>query len=671
MLIYAVTVFLSAFLLFQIQPVIGKWILPSFGGSAAVWTTCMLFFQVVLLLGYVYSDWSVRRLTPRRQVALHLGLLVVSMLALAWRPDVIAAGSGGEIPILRILALLWVSIGIPYFTLATTTPLIQAWYAQGHQTALPYRLFALSNLASILALLAYPVLVEPYLPIRRQFQAWGWAYFLFALFCLWSALRNKPMSAGHPAAEADGLDSASRKPGRGVQLVWMALAACASVLLLAITNHLTQNVAPMPFLWVLPLGVYLLSFVLCFDGTRWINKAWWRILIGPALLTLGVVLLKNNVGGLIPTVAILTVALLLCCMFCHSELARLKPHPRYLTSFYLMVSVGGALGGVFVGLIAPVIFNGFYELPVGMVLCAILALHVWSNDASPRRLANLVVAAFAGFLIFPKVFSLASDTQLMTRNFYGCLRIGEIDASDPRRAIKVLYHGSIIHGAQFVAPSLRRRATTYFGPETGVGLAIASIRNRSIRVGVIGLGAGTLASYGRKGDYYRFYEINPLVIDVARNEFSFVRDSEATVDTVLGDGRLALEREAAQGFDLFVLDAFSGDSIPVHLLTKEAFAVYFRHLKPDGVLAAHVSNRYLDLKSVVERIALLFGKDAVAIESGKNSESRALAAVWVVVTSDRSLLERPQLRAAGVRSRVKPAAVAWSDEYSNLLGALK
>ena len=671
MWLYACTVFLSAFLLFQIQPMAAKWMLPFVGGSAAVWTTCMLFFQIALLLGYLYSDWSVRKLAPKAQFALHILLLLLSLPILVLRPTAVGDLAGGSNPIPGILALLARSIGVPYFVLATTTPLIQAWYARGHEKALPYRLFALSNLASILALLGYPVLIEPYLPLGCQFRVWSGGYLLFVLFCLLAALRSF-RAAGAPAVP--GLDDSAGpalEPGWNLKLIWMWLAGCSCILFLAVTNHLTQNIAPVPFLWVLPLGVYLLSFVLCFNSDRWANTNLWRRLVGPTLAALGVALLKNRIGGLILTVSIFAAALFVCCMFCHSELARRKPQARFLTSFYLMVSLGGALGGVFVGLIAPLIFTGYFELPAGMALCAILALHLARRAASPMHLAKLALVALAGFLVCMKIFSLASGTRLMTRNFYGSLRIEDLQVPGPRESVRLLFHGSVIHGVQFLPPRFQSQPAAYYGFDSGVGLAMQCARKDNQRVGVIGLGAGTLAAYGRKGDYYRFYEINPLVARVADTEFSFLRDSQASVDVVLADARVALEREPGQRFDILVLDAFSGDSIPVHLLTREAFATYFRHLKPDGVLAAHVSNQYLDIRSVVERLALLFGQRTIAIETRGDLESRTLEALWVLVARDRGVLENPRLRAASARPALRPGVAIWTDDYSNLFQVLK
>ena len=675
MWLYASTVFLSAFLLFQIQPMIAKWLLPSLGGSAAVWTTCMLFFQAFLLLGYIYSDWLTGRLAFKIQVALHTCLLAASILLLGLglgpRSGAVWNPIGANHPIVEILAALGRAIGLPYFVLATTTPLIQFWYARGYDKALPYRLFALSNLASILALLAYPVLVEPYLALRHQFQVWSWAYLLFVLLYLVSAFRSWRTACvprAFPVADSCGLVAA---PSWDLKLLWMLFAGCACILLLAITNYLTQNIAPVPFLWVVPLGVYLLTFVFCFNDDRSSSTNWWRWLAGLTLAGLSLVLFKGHVGGLILTVSIFVTGLFICCMFCHSELARRKPHPRFLTSFYLMIALGGALGGVFVGLIAPEVFNGYFELPAGMVLCALLLLHVRRESTPARHLGNLALVAFAGFLVCMRVLSFTSGTRLMTRNFYGSLRVSDMKIPGPKASLRLLYHGSILHGVQFLLPQFRRQATAYYGPGSGVALAIESLSRNRARVGVIGLGAGTIATYGRKGDYYRFYEINPLVIQVANTEFDFLRDSAGQVDVVEGDARLALEHEPDQQFDVLVLDAFSGDSIPIHLLTREAFTTYFRHLKPDGLLAAHVSNQYLDIGSVVERQGLEFGKQSIVVESPGDIENRSLPAIWVLLGSSQGLRENPCLKTLSGSPAPKPAADVWTDEYSNLFRVLK
>ncbi len=664
MWLHAIAVFLSALLLFEIQPVVGKWILPSFGGTAGVWSACMLFFQLVLLLGYVYSDWSVRRLSPKRQVSLHLLLLAASAVAVALRPVSVPYGAALT-PVLLILWVLAITIGLPYFVLSTTTPLIQAWYARTHGAALPYRLFAVSNFASMLALLAYPLVIEPNLPVRGQFRVWSAAYGVFIVLCGIAAMRAR-RGGGAPAEARQAASGAA--PRGHEKAMWVALTACASMLLLAVTNHITQDVAPMPFLWVVPLVLYLLSFVICFADERIARQNWWRHLIGPALVGLVIVVYRHNVGGLAPTVAALSCALFVCCMFCHSEVARSKPAPAHLTSFYLMISIGGAAGGLFVGLIAPLAFAGFYELPVAMAVCAILAFGAHRAYPAPK-LMRLSAVAVIGFVVSLQVLAYTSGTRLMARNFYGSLRVVDVDPADRDTGVRVLFHGNILHGAQFLNHEYRAQPTAYFGPASGIGLAIEKTRKPGMRVGIIGLGAGTLASYGRKGDYFRIYEINPLVAEVAAREFSFLRDAGAAVDIVIGDGRLQLERETGQKFDLLIVDAFSGGSIPVHLLTREAFGLYFRRLERAGMLAVHVSNQYLDVGAVVERLAAEYGRPAVPMDSGGDVHSRTLPARWILVPCGDSKFP-PSAKAASASPPPQRGRV-WTDDYSGLFGILK
>ena len=676
-LLYALTIVVSAFLLFQVQPVIAKIILPWFGGSAAVWTTCMLFFQVALLLGYLYAHALFRYLKPRAQAAVHLLLLAVSALALpvfpsdAWKP------AGPEDPTLRILGLLAATVGLPYFLLSTTGPLLQAWYARRYHGALPYRLYALSNAGSMFALLSYPVLFEPVLTTRQQAVWWSAGYGLFVLLCGLTALRSGSGLAAGPAA-AEG---PAEKPGREEYALWVGLPACASVLLLAITNHLSQNVAAIPFLWVLPLSIYLLSFILCFEGRGWYRRNPYLQLVAVALGGMAYWLSGDfenpPIHLLIP---MFSVGLFICCMVCHGELALLKPHPRYLTSFYLSLSAGGALGGVVVGLIAPRFFKGFYELPLGLVSCGVLVILALRRDRSldwfrswrqPAPLfaaaLTLAMAVFLGIQIRHN----AAGARVLVRNFYGGLKVRDTGTADSQDAVRTLTHGTINHGEQFLNPAKRMNPTTYYGPKSGAGLAIRSLEKRGpVRVGVIGLGTGTLAAYGRPGDYYRFYEINPLVIRLARTEFSFITGTGARVETALGDARLSLEREAAQNFDVLAVDAFSSDSIPIHLLTREAFVVYFRHLKPAGVLAVHVSNKYLELEPVVKRCADALGKSARVVDTEDEETDEVFGATWVLVTASPALFQEKEFAGAGA---IQPASNQrlWTDNYSNLFRILR
>jgi hypothetical protein len=678
MLLYACTIFLSAFLLFQVQPLIAKMILPWFGGSAAVWTSCVLFFQLLLLLGYLYAHWSIRYLRPKAQTLLHLALLAASVLMLPAIPSTGWKPAGGEDPTLRIFGLLGATIGLPYFLLSTTGPLVQAWFVRERSApgTTPYRLYALSNLGSMLALLTYPILVEPYLATRTQGYGWSAAYLIFVLLCgftSWRGWTAQVLTEQHTTETRDVPEA----PGVGLMLIWIGLAASASTLLLAVTNHLSQNVAAIPFLWVLPLALYLLSFILCFDGDGWYKRSWFLRLLALMLASMAYALYSSKDLPLYVTLPLFALGLFVSCMVCHGELARLKPDPRYLTLFYLMVSIGGAIGGVIVGLIAPNLFNGYYELPLALIGCAALVLAALRRDLfrdagwSPGWLAALVYVLALTVSIGYQLKKSQGSNRVAVRNFYGGLRVS--DAGSGRDATRTLTHGTIIHGEQFLAPERRREATTYYGPDTGVGLAIRSLDPNSPRhIGVIGLGAGTLASYGRLGDRFRFYEINPLDIRLARSQFSYLADCQAQLDIVLGDARLSLEREPDQHFDVLAVDAFSSDSIPVHLLTVEAFRLYFRHIKPEGALAVHVSNLYLNLNPIVELAAQALGKQTRVIDSGDDEDvTGVFAATWILVTGNPRFFDKPEFRGPAPKLIAQRGLRTWTDDYSNLFRILK
>jgi hypothetical protein len=668
-LLYACTIFLSAFLLFQVQPMIAKMILPWFGGTAAVWTICMLFFQLVLLAGYAYAAWSVRRLTPRMQSIVHVSLLAASALLLpiapnaAWKPA--AAGD----PTFRILGLLLVSIGLPYFLLSTTGPLLQAWYAR--QGAIPYRLFALSNLGSLLALLTYPALVEPYFASHVQAGGWSAIYGVFAVLCAATALRDGVGRKGEPAPVT---------PESGIPILWVALPACASALLLAVTTHLSQDVAPIPFLWVLPLTLYLLSFIICFEKENWYSRSWFMRLLAVALGGMCVSMAKEYANtSIYVLIPLFSIGLFLACMVCHGEMVRLRPAPEHLTSFYLACSLGGALGGVFVGLISPRVFNTYLEMPIAMTGCALLVLVVLWRDPSTElyRGGNKVAwvllvtltLGLAGSLAFEE-WQVIGEPRLIVRNFYGELRV--TDLGEGVEAQRQLLHGTINHGAQYLDPARRKWPTTYYGKKSGVALAVLeSGRSGAQRIGVIGLGTGTLVAYGRANDYYRFYEINPLVARIANTEFTYLKDTAAKVDIAMGDARLSLEREAPQGFDVIVIDAFSGDSIPIHLLTRGAFAQYFRHSKREGAVAVHVSNKWLDLVPVVRQAANDFGKYCVLVDTDDEDEGGIFGATWMVLVDPKELYKKPSLKVGGTLLGTAKTFRTWTDEYSNLFRILK
>jgi SAM-dependent methyltransferase len=677
--LFACTIFLSAFLLFQVQPLVGKAILPWFGGTAAVWSTCLLFFQAALLLGYLYAHWLVKFVSPRNQVFIHVLLLALSMMVLPITPSPDWKPSGGEDPSWRIFGLLAATIGLPYLLLSTTGPLLQAWYARSAQGVVPYRLFALSNLGSMLGLLSYPVLFEPALSIPLMSRVWSLAYGAFGVLCAAIAIRawlaRPGLEEGPQAQEAE-------KPAVRSYLVWIALAACPTVFLMAATSHLTQNVAPIPFLWVLPLALYLLSFILCFESSNWYRRQWYLPLY---VLWLGVasydLVFRIWKKGTWEPIIFYCVGLFIACMLGHGELARKKPHPRFLTSFYLMIAIGGVLGGTFSALLAPRIFNDNYELPLIAVAVAMISTTIAVNDAvkrfplpGQRTVLNLIAVAVATISV-GAVAGTAKDQgrhKLLTRNFYGTL--GVTDVASDQGTERQLVHGIILHGTQYLDPDLRRMPTTYYGEDSGAALALHATRegNKGQRVGVIGLGTGTMASYGRAGDNYRFYEINPDVVSLAGSQFTFLKDTEAKVDVVLGDARLVLEREPAQQFDILVVDAFSGDAIPVHLLTREAFGVYFRHLRPGGVLAVHISNRHLDLEPVVAHAADHYGKELRVVEADEDRTKGWNRSTWTLLSDSPDVFDKDPLEAATRERETDTVSIPpWTDDYSSILAIVK
>jgi hypothetical protein len=670
MIVYAAAIFLAAFLLFLVQPIIAKQILPWFGGSAAVWATCMVFFQVVLLAGYTYADVTTRRLTPRRQAALHVALLVLSLLTLPIIPDQAWKPRGDENPSWRILGLLTLTIGLPYLLLSTTSPLLQAWFARRFRHAVPYRLFALSNLASLVALLAYPVLVEPWVTTRVQSVVWSGCYALFALLCgavaISSARSAEATGASAGRAEAELGDA---PPGTSQRLTWLALAAMASFLLLAVTNHICQNIASLPFLWILPLSLYLATFILCFEHPRWYRRTLYLPL---AALVLPVMAWYASSLDLKLVIPLYLAGLFICCMFCHGELTLLKPAPRHLTTYYLMISLGGAVGGWLVGLVAPYVLMGYFELAIGLVACSLLLLSRTVRIAWWAVLATVAVVGATAWGAGKAVEYQVTSARLMMRNFYSVVLTRDDPDPVPFRS---LVHGGIIHGGQLLDSEMRFRPSSYFGPTSGYGRLFASLPHRPRRIGVIGLGAGSLVAHGRNGDVFRFYEINPQVLELAKREFTFLSESPATVEVVLGDGRLSLEREPAQGFDVLAMDAFSGDAIPMHLLTREAMAIYMRHLTPGGVLAFQATNRFIDISPVVAGLAQEHGLTAVLIsdtpENTKEANYWLSATDQILVTSNRKLLESDQIRAVAKVVSVQPGLRIWTDDYNNLLRVLK
>ena len=767
----AIAVFTSAFLLFQLELVIGKHVLPWYGGAPAVWTTCMLFFQVALLAGYGWAHWLGDRLDPARQRAAHLAALALGVAVIAaqwavwglpllpppaWRP------SGDADPASGIVRLLAVAVGVPFVVLAATGPLVQRWAARIRPGRSPYRLYALSNLGSLLGLLSFPLVVEPRLRLGSVAVLWGGGFAAFAIACGRVAQRQarRATAALEPR---DLADEDARRPRLADVALWLALPCAAVVMLLAVTNQICQEIAVVPLLWVLPLAIYLGTFVVCFQHER----AYRREVCLPLLVAgaaLACVLLYRGVDVAVPLqVAGWSAVLAACCMSCHGELARLAPTPRRLTAFYLVVAGGGALGGVLVAVAAPLVFNGYWELHAGLAACcalAVLALLAdrtswlregrtwpalaallaaaggtaalfWSAGAatgggaaplapSVARLAAPLAGALVLLLLLGRrmrrsgggrsrpivgVACLAIALSLLSlvlrahlraaqaaalvsrRDFFGVVSVDRDAGDNALGPALYLRHGRIVHGFQLTDPALRALPTAYFGERSGIGLALrfhscragAPAERRPLRIGVVGLGIGTLAAYGAGGDLVRFYEISPAVIRLASGRervFTYLEDARARVEVVPGDGRVSLERELrdpdAPRFDVLAMDAFSGAAVPLHLLTREAFATYLARLDPErGILAVNISNRNVDLQGVVRRLAAEFGLSAVEVEGARSADGAQWHSLWALLTRDLAFLRVPDVAAA---SRPLPAAAPaplWTDDHSSLLDVVE
>lgn len=710
--VFILAVFLSAFLLFQVQPIIARYILPWYGGSPSVWSACMLFFQLGLVVGYGYAHLLVSAFRERRalQIGIHFALVVLAVVTLPITPDpAMKPGSDETMPLFGILLLLARTVGIPYVILSASGPLVQHWFSRIYPDRSPFRLYAVSNFGSLLALLSYPFLFEVHLTISNQSILWSFGFGFYALVLgvtayLFSRLRAGAAS-GKPETEVPFSAKPDVVPGVTRYMRWILFSACGSVLLLAVTNQICQDVAVVPFLWILPLSLYLLSFIIAFDHSRWYHRPFVIPAAGISISMVVIVLnqyFETDDLSIVWQIAIFCGALFFACLVCHGEIVRLKPSPRFLTQFYLAVSVGGALGGIFVNLIAPVVFDSYYELHLGILLLAILMtwqvsphlIRLFRRDPaglekrSPTALfmagvAGLVWCAASGFIViglYTHSRGGKDDIVSSSRGFFGILKVKESRA-ETGQLYRVLVHGQIDHGLQFLDPELGRLPTTYYAKNTGIGSVFEFIPQRfgrpggNLHVGVVGLGVGTLAAYALPGDRFRFYEINSQVDEYANSHFTYLKDSRGEVETVLGDGRISLDRELAQSgghdFDILVVDAFSGDSIPIHLLTDEAFDLYVKHLKEDGVIAMNISNNHLDLSDPLRILAEKNGMAALRLSTADDN-GIVYSAAWVIITRCKPLI-RNLYEAGRVYKwpRTEPKALYWSDDFNNLLRVLR
>jgi len=730
--IHALVIFISAFLIFLVQPLIAKQILPWFGGSAAVWTTCLLFFQSALLAGYGYAHALTRFLSLKRQVQVHSLLL---LCALAFMPIIVSdqwRPTGSEDPILQIIMLLIATIGLPYFLLSTTTPLVGAWYWRQYQSEAPYRLFALSNAASLLALIGFPFLIEPIFGNRETAWIWSVLFVCFALLCIgmawrtWFAVTGQkaPDSARAPQHQspttvhgqtqrdsADTFAKGNDHPGsmqldrqrHGGWFSWIGFSAMGSALLLGVSSHLTQNISSAPLLWVLPLALYLVTFIISFDHPRWYKRMIFMPLSAIALPAMAWLADSLDLAMAAP---VYSAGLFVLCMVFHGELYRLRPEPQRLTQFYLAMSAGGAIGSLFMAVIAPLVMNGHYEFHIVLIVAAALGLVLMgksdtsslgnnatkesaqppfsagtfaaiASDMRARRALLMLLAA--GVLVSVLGFTWTflehynQGVRMMARDFYGVVRTRNSNAGG--EDYRNLVHGSIAHGGQLQRDELQMSPSSYFGPDSGYGRTFASMPAGPKRVGVIGLGAGALAVYAKPGDQWVFYEISPAVVKAAQTEFSFLKRMQAPHELVIGDGRLALEREAPRQFDVIAMDAFAGDSIPSHFLTKEAMALYVKHLKPDGAIVFQATNRFVNPMPVIRQLADHFGLQAVLVSDSPDFDSGPQ--YWlsstdqVIVTRNLALFEHERLRSVIQRIDTMPGLKLFTDDYINLLKILK
>ncbi len=687
---------LSAFLVFQVQPLVAKAILPWFGGGASVWSVTLMFFQMGLLAGYAYAHLLVRAFRPRTQAIVHLSVLAVAFLTLPIVPPDWLRPAGGEDPTLRLVLVLAVTVGLPYMALTATAPLFQAWYTRLTGSTTPYRLYAISNAGSLLALISYPLVLEPAVGLRSQAWLWSGGYVFFLLLAGATALpmlRRREISGSDQLAVDDDGDAVS--PTTADRVLWVALPAVASSVLVSFTARMTTEVNPGPLLWIIPMSLYLVTFIIAFDRPAWYRRGP-PFLVGLAVAMAGATFaIRRSLSLDIRwQVLLLSAAVFAVGMSMHGELVRRRPHPQRLTTFYLSVALGGAVGGVFNVLVAPVVFDGLWETHLGVVVALLLAggtavrSRSWLERPAVRIMAAvwLGVIAVLGWFLWDDVAADRDQLIAEERSFYGVLRVRESDGT------RELLHGATLHGMQFTDPVGRTYSTSYYGQNSGVGLAFAEhpkrrpglplgfgAFDRSLRVGVVGLGTGSLLSHAGPGDSVLFYEVDKNVVDMAGGYFTYLSDAASRgvdVEILLGDARLVMERQleeadGSQGFDLLVIDAFSGDSVPTHLLTVEAFAVYRDHLAPGGLLAIHASNKFLDLGSVIVGAAEYHGLTTTLIVNSADSELGVSRSRWLLVSDGPVLGGSPAVQLAASASEGSGREpVIWTDDHSSLLEVL-
>ena len=662
-------IILGAYLLFVVQPMLAKSLLPLAGGSGAVWATTLVFSQSLLLLGYAYAHFSARLLNKRQQTLLQVGLLALAVLSL---PTALRYPSNeiGVAPFQDVFTVLSRTIALPYVLLCTTTPLIQRWLSDDRKQ-IPLGLFAMSNAASLLGLLAYPFLIEPKLGLSTQYAYWNALFLIYAICFGVIAIRF--------AASPNSTRLAHRvAPGEqipfGAVAKWILLPMCSTALMMATSGFMTTQVAPLPLLWVAPLAVYLFSFVVAFSRFQW-YRSWIGI---PTVLAATAMMLwlfseRIDTWSLVALLGLLGGSLFAACLMIHAELASRAPEASHLTLYYLAIATGGAIAGVAVALLAPILLNYDYDLLLAAAGASVIFCFIASKKTThvvkSERLNTLIgllallVNAFFIYGVFNEIGEMRGKARYLARNFYGSLEVrNDKEGGTP---VRMLVHGTITHGTQILAAESAMTPTTYYSEESGVGRAFAVVQKKpQVRIGTVGLGAGTVAAYGKIEDSFRFYEINPLIIEIAKKEFSYLSRSTSDIKIVLGDARLSLAKEPNQQFDLLILDAFSADAIPTHLLTEEAFAIYLRHLAADGILAVHISNLYLDLKSVVMAAARKQGLSTELVDTDFDDEDTRSSSTWIITC--RLKTQCIANKGGELTEESMDPEVQWTDDFSSL-----
>lgn len=671
----SMSILLSAFLMFLIQPMIAKMILPNFGGSAFVWGTSILFFQTALLLGYSYAYVLSRFIQQRVQVYLHFILLGLSLF---FMPISIMQHESllSVYPPVQVFLTLSMSVILPVTLISATNPMLQYWYSSLKYTEFPHKYYSISNIGALAGLVAYPFILEPLVPTSWQLKIYSILYDIYLILMLVAAFYF------YKAKQLVQYDKKLDYHAYYDPIKWVLLTCLSSALLISITQFLTENVLNLPLLWVLPLALFLISYIVTFSSSRTYQATFWVpaciIFILLALMPFELKI-KDGIDMVIVYLALLFSA----CMVCHGELIKLKPSNNQLTAFYLYIALGGVLGGVFVNFIAPYVFNrreDFYIL-ILMVFSLSLMLQLRSYFKIKNSwdlflaLCGIFSMGYIGFVFFEYDSHFIYKTSQHYRSPYGVLKVEKLQFNnEEKEKVKALFHGNIVHGVQFEAPQKEEIPTTYYSKASGLYEAISFVRETSpsLHVGAIGLGIGTLAAYGLPGDQFRFYEINDQVIDIAKNQFKFISQSRAMIATILGDARISLTSEAAykkNNFNLIVVDAFNGDAIPYHLLTQEALALYRRHLTKDGVIAFHITNTYVDLIPVIKGLANSIQCPVHFLYNEGDEDIMQLRSMWALLSCHPAFDEWIQKYASN-RFSTSDREILWTDDRNSVIPIL-